>query len=593
MKLKDYDPSLEIVPRMKMKFSLEAMRPVARTGPFLSLSSDARPSFGVCAYTGKSIHAVVGAAVNRYGNLMPDRDPQTSRDFFRYSKKFIDRVIAKKANLHWDIRERDAWLAKYDGSRRKKLLEALTNPACDAISVLACFIKDETYMNCKMARAINSYNDETKAFLGPYVEALDKCLFASTSVAAKKYFIKGTNPRDRPALLKELFGDRPVSNTDFTSFEAHHTGVFARVAAYWVEACMKKMNVPEDVKQIVIRMMTSRNKLKFSNASIEIDEHLMSGALWTSSQNGLMNLLFMNFIATRAAARAGASEGELISNRDNYWIGLVEGDDGIFYAPSFLAADIDLLGLALKREDHPNFGRASFCGVVCDPASLTVMTDPNKFIAKMMFFTQQSQYFGKKKMIAQLRANAMSYKYNYGQCPVVGPLCDKILKATPGFKVDAAVDRLDTYHREMFNSMKLDSDWLKPFSQPTYATRKLCEDVFGVSVQTQLHLESEIEKMGSDWIIRYDPPLTPEQEHLRERYLVPTNLSSVMNNIIPTNEKFKTLDGYVKNGINALRKKRRALRRVPCTLPSRGTVEYWLLKWHREPPVKAAPRGAC
>ena len=53
------------------------------------------------------------------------------------------------------------------------------------------------------------------------------------------------------------------------------------------------------LKDLVCYLMGARNECSFKHVHASVDERLMSGALWTSSANGMLNLLLSSYISAR------------------------------------------------------------------------------------------------------------------------------------------------------------------------------------------------------------------------------------------------------------------------------------------------------
>jgi len=98
-----------------------------------------------------------------------------------YSEKDKERLRSVyQRNASW--LESEGW-----GSRRMRGL----------IKALKAFIKDEYYLEYKPGRGIYARCDLAKLVFGPYIKLIESVVFDL------KYFIKHTQVRERPALIKE------------------------------------------------------------------------------------------------------------------------------------------------------------------------------------------------------------------------------------------------------------------------------------------------------------------------------------------------------------------------------------------------------
>lgn len=424
----------------------------------------------------------VTAAVHRFSRKMPTPCPDKMRELVLFAKSFVEML---KPVDREKVPTFEEWLSKtHYGPSRKLVLTNLRK----SLNVLdknffkcKSFVKLEVYESMtKLARAINSYSDDSKALLGPLFHAVDKAFFAH------RFFVKGTNPKDWPERLKLMFGDLPVASTDFTSFEAHHQGALAELVHMWFEHMTKELDLDETTRKIVRVFMLGRNTLDFKEVTIECDQRLMSGALWTSSANSFLNLLINTFLITRGRPGSEAQRAHWAFHNVQ---GVVEGDDGLFvdYGQSDeVAASI---GCVLKMERFQNFAGAGFCGIVCDPDNLVVLKNPKAVLRK--FFLLPGRYAKSKESVKDglLRAKALSYYHAYRTCPIVGELCYQTILATS--KVQAITGAVDAWHLTALNDAIKERIWdSKP--EISMNSRIIVEEQFGVSVDDQLRIEADI-----------------------------------------------------------------------------------------------------
>jgi hypothetical protein len=423
----------------------------------------------------------VAACIHRFGRKMPTPRAERAKDFERYAREFI--VKAFKPVTSGDIPTFDEWLedSGYPGPRREELrhvrdeMTKIGEKDC----VNKSFIKWESYMELKQPRAINSYTDEIKVYLGRFVKAVDKATFRN------RWFVKGDDPKYRPNKLMDMFGLNPVFCTDFSSFEAHHSGVYARVVRFWMMHMLRCSSIDRHVKSLVSRLMLGQNTCKFGTITAKVDQRLMSGALWTSSSNGVLNLLIMSYIY--AKSMGGDVETGL------KFKGLFEGDDGIFESFNADRSLIEEMGLKLDFDRHENFSTASFCGVCCVPGKNVNTTDPKKVLRN--FFVLPKQYNGAKDSTKWmlLRAKALSYKYLYNDCPIVGPLVDRVCDLTRSYNVSSQRAELDWYKRQVFDRACESKVWLQR-PQILEETRDVVSKSFGIDRYTQIQIEDAIGK---------------------------------------------------------------------------------------------------
>jgi hypothetical protein len=428
----------------------------------------------------------IAATIHRFGRDMPMSFDWRVYDFQCFSRQFITRYFNPIAQA--DIPTFMEWLrgSSYSWHRKRRLLklymELMANGLDDRIFNSKSFIKWEGYLKAKHPRAINSPSDASKVVIGPIMWAVDKAVFKL------KWFVKGSDPRTWPARLQEAFGQSPVMETDFSSFEAHHRGAFSEIGWFWVNHMMSACGRPAEFMVLVERMMLGQNTSVFPTIITKVDQRLMSGAMWTSSANGVLNLLIMAYLNARTVF-PNAPVSDLVRDVDQYFTGFVEGDDGICISRNVNQELISDLGLDLKFDTAHWYGDASFCGIVCDPIAQTVVTDPLKVVRNFFVLPSSQRDSRDNKHRALLRAKALSYKYAFNDCPIVGALCHRVCDETRGVTVD--LSELEEHKRVRCEQAVRERMWDRPPCVP-YSSRLLVERMYGVPVAHQLRIEASI-----------------------------------------------------------------------------------------------------
>lgn len=321
------------------------------------------------------------------------------------------------------------------------------------------FIKAEVYEEFKAARAINAYGDELNAVLAPYIKAVEKLVFCH------HWFVKGLTNAQRDVKLSKFCGS--VICTDFSSFEAHHYGVFNQLFVDFVE--MLCPAIPKLFRQVVM----AENNSKFHGASFKVNQRLMSGAPWTSLQNTFLNFCVMQYLR-RNDPRHDYFDDKL----------LVEGDDGISEEFEFDEHEIENLGLLLKIERHADTTHASFCGrVVVDGCCLV---NPRRVFGKLQVMWRRYYRFPMSIKLAIYKAKLLSYSDQYAGCPLVSEFCNAMLDSSLLTRVDerVAVKFMDSYERERFELVE------RRFVETTVKTRVIFSELFGIGIEEQLSFEA-------------------------------------------------------------------------------------------------------
>lgn len=433
-----------------------------------------------------SVDSQIAATIHRVARQMRSPEQNRELDFEIYARAFIRENWQNTLNDE-DIPSFSEWLelSNYPGGRREYLRRVHDDLEWieDDVFVVKAFIKDEGFDEPKYARGILSYADASKTLLGRIFHAIDQKTFDNP------FFVKHHNPKDYGRMEYELFGMDKVLETDFTSFEAHHRGVFSRITNYWALHMMRKLTKVRLLKDLVSRMMLGRNFIRYSHITAEVDQKLMSGALWTSSANGVLNLIIMSYIVMRSQ-HPEMHPMLLAQEAVREFKGLFEGDDGICKAPESVDERIiDELGIVLKLKVSKNFSRAKFCGVTCVEDTLEVVKDPMSVLRK--FFCLPKKYASSKNSVklCLLRARALSYKCSFGDCPIIGPLCDHVLKLTASCTARFDSDVLSYLALPIIQTALEDKSYRKS-ANVTFEARCLVETVYGVSVSDQYRIES-------------------------------------------------------------------------------------------------------
>jgi ribosomal protein S18 len=443
----------------------------------------------------------VAATVHRFGREMPVGQPKEIKNFVEFAKAFIP--MAWPSTLEkGDVPECDEWLAhsNYPGSRRDYLLKMRQELRAweKGLGTVKSFIKDECYSEPKQPRAINSFDDTTKVILGPLFHAIDQRTFGIDEFSklnpaanpGSRFFVKGTNPRDWPKKLGELFGTKPVLSTDFSSFEAHHRDEFAYVVYFWMLHMIRKIPECRPLKTLIAKMVTGRHSVEFKHIKCSLDYRLMSGALWTSSSNGVLNLLLMSYLST---CHLGLDPRAQAEHAVHSFIGKVEGDDGICDATHLSREKVrefgERMGLVLKPKVYPSYSGAGFCGIVCDAQAGVVCKDPIEVMRK--FFVLPSRYANARqsKFASLYRARALSYLANFGACPVIGEMCHWVCRMTAGADVAFGRGALDQYHQAHLDLAMKERVWTLRH-EVSDTSRVLVQDHFGLCVEEQRRMEA-------------------------------------------------------------------------------------------------------
>ncbi|KPA84471.1 RNA-dependent RNA polymerase [Leptomonas pyrrhocoris] len=453
----------------------------------------------------------LAAVSHRYGCKMPDpakREIAEFSNFVRKRFKFFDKCH--------DWHSHDSWLetSNYNEARKRELYEGFIKDSIKWSHNNKSFIKDEGYDEYKMPRAINSYSDSTKYFLGPYIKSLEKKFFRN------KFFVKGKSNRERDEVLRHTFGDSKVLYTDFSHFESHHRGVYAQLFVdflyYMGGDCLEF--------QAARHLILGSNKSTFSSIEASCKSRLMSGALWTSFQNSFLNFFVMAYLNYKKTAVKRQFRIESLKM-------FIEGDDGIMKHFNYNNRIIKRLGLCLKINSAEHFSLASFCGRVISQNAC--FTEPTKAIDKLCWFPMRMHSMKENARRAVFKARAMSLLENNENCPILDPLARKIIQMNRNIDARVALKHFSAYERDILQDFDFSPRKLDP-SDISYENRVLMEQLYGITVDQQIWFEEEILpnwEWGQVLRLTWDAPRTwienaQETDLDNESYGFITNLTS-------------------------------------------------------------------
>lgn len=366
--------------------------------------------------------------------------------------------------------------SNFNENRKKQYLEAFDKlrggfPTKRWRTGIKSFGKRENYPCYKHLRMINSRSDPWKAWVMPYIKAIEEKVYQD------KWFIKHVPVRDRPVAISKLC--KYVINQmsgDYAAYESVFKQELEQASVGELIDVMLEEH-PEAAK-LIIKTDVGDN---YMSTRIGVKAHCkarrMSGDLWTSLGNGWHNMCALTFIA---------------AEKNAYIDGYVEGDDSVFITDAEItAADFAQLGMTMTLNPGTgdthyqprNVMEKSFCGVVCTD-DLQIMRDPREFMSK---FGWSTSFIGCNNRIKMelLRAKALSTCNETPHCPIVRPLAQLALKLTRGVNPRFV---FDGYHNIQINR---DESNLEEFA-PTMPTRVLFQQLYGITVDQQIQVEKYI-----------------------------------------------------------------------------------------------------
>ncbi len=377
------------------------------------------------------------------------------------------------------------------------------------------FVKDEFYDAPKPLRLINAGVDYRKCLFGPIFKQIEK------EVCKLPHFVKYVAVLDRPrAIWDRLFNvGSTYDTTDYTSFESHFKQWVMRafeepLYKFMLSNCSSQVcNVFIAMWRSIIAGISVSNKLVFGGRRRHmvawVNATRMSGEMNTSLGNGWVNLLV--YLWSRNLNGAPLEDLDRVS-------GFVEGDDGIFIHDEFspTTEQLSALGFRLKIEVIDDLCKASFCGQVFDE-EYRVVTDPIKVILKLGWGQRDFIASRQKSRDELLLSKALSALFQYNGCPIIAPICKRIVAELRKRNVDCmrrARTALGSYKFEMLEEA-FTPGWVQLDVKD--CTRNLVARLYGISVSEQLDIEERLCAWNYGDRVYLDLP--PQYEVYRRAYL--------------------------------------------------------------------------
>lgn len=344
------------------------------------------------------------------------------------------------------------------------------------------FMKEEFYPDMKHPRMIISRSDTFKALVGPYIHQFDHELFHGHFA---DNFVKGKDSEWKKKRMQEIQDKYPLyMETDYSSFEGSQSlrmqlAIERTVLLHYfkhypfiqelIKSCYDEESM-EDKPRKNERMHRPPPTISSRFHDLGLVGNRKSGEMWTSSGNGLLNLINMMYLA---------------SLKNLEFDGIVEGDDGFFglYEKKITSDDYSKLGYTIKLEYETNPNYLSFCGLRFTSDN-TFVVDPENL--NRIGWCEKRKYFkaSKKTRLSLEKAKAMSLLCMAPACPILSVLCVSLISS---IKVKENLNAIDPYIHDRLKYEKSPSVNAYPFI--SHQTRMDYAEMFGIPVETQLKLE--------------------------------------------------------------------------------------------------------
>jgi len=401
-----------------------------------------------------------------------------------------------------------SWLegANYPAWRKDELLGLDPAEVADWRSHGYCksFIKDEFYPEIKHARTINPRDDFFKVFSGPIFHLIE------TEVFKRPEFIKKVPISDRASYIKEHVyaeGARYIC-TDYTSFESSFTrDIMDACEMVLYEYMSSALPCGPEWFEGVRVTLTGEQRLRHRFVTVKTPAGRCSGDMCTSLGNGFTNLMLMMFAAHKL--NLGTLHG------------VFEGDDGLCRFSSGrepYSGFFSRLGFSVKMVVETSISRASFCGMLFDPDSCQQIGNPRTFLATFGWTSIRYAGCSRAKALALVRSKALSAAHQWVGCPIIGEFAHRVIALTHGVDTSWIADSRNTswWDRQRL----LQCVGTIPKALPTWQTRNLFAEVYGISIDDQLRLESELSKIEMGEFSVHVPDMPDLWGRIEDDYVV-------------------------------------------------------------------------
>lgn len=438
---------------------------------------------------------LIKSITHRVGKVRPRINPRLMNDLYHFTTRVVKEKMAKGSLTELeDIPTIKEWLANsnYNNMRKRQILDAsegIEHPfdafpeKGDCFSHVDGFPKMESYeaSEFKAARAIMPKPDYAKACMGPIFYAIDKSI-------GIKAICKSDKPGEIRDKIKKWHEDGNYGfefmETDYSSWESSQ-GPSLMKATEW--PLYKAICGPywKEVKRLANTLL-GINKIHFKDFVAYIQGTRMSGEMNTSLANTWNNYIICRFVAARSGIRDIKS--------------FHVGDDGLIRTKKGCRFNMDLfeeLGLEIKANYQDELYLCNLCKLHYFPSG-SVVRDFRPVLAKIGWFNKKFNNSRLKIHDELLVSKAVCFLFLTKNCPVIGPLCVKIVKE---YKVGAEriLRRLNSdaefsYLKQMVNpklivnSVYKDLEEFKP--KPTAEDRELYATLFDISPSTQIEMEN-------------------------------------------------------------------------------------------------------
>jgi hypothetical protein len=261
-------------------------------------------------------------------------------------------------------------------------------------------------------------------------------------------------------------GDKIVM-TDYTAMEAHFTKELFEACEFQLYDHVGANNPTYAFYRPLITSIALMNFCKNKYMSYKVPATRMSGEMCTSLGNGFTNLMVILFL----------------------W-------DKLQRVPT--VDDFAKLGMTVKMESVDEISKGSFCGMLFDPETHTVITEPTKVLLSTMYTNRRYLCSNAKTKKKLLIAKAYSICYQYPGCPILQNFGKMLLRCLKGVRINDKdiYGAMDTYRGCEIWQALISTNFKIPDKPITDTVRFLFEEEFGWTYNQQMKAEKYFDSLS-------------------------------------------------------------------------------------------------
>jgi hypothetical protein len=418
--------------------------------------------------------------VRRIGLVTPKRDDEEVIKFISFSEQLIINTFGRFSlynftclsefieQLNHPLKRREQYIASVQAVLDITEFARLCwlNPKSVTVKP---FGKKEHFVEMKPMRIILPHDDMFKTMYGQLIYLVSEVVYNLEFCSNGKNCVKGLTVADKLKRLSSMDVFNYFYELDVSRMEACYSEL-----CFYLEYFLCKTILPiyERAFYYFYRFFSGPQYIRGGNFRMKVVARRMTGEMTTALTHLLMNFCLISYAAH-------VSQQTICDC-------LLEGDDNLTASSGVVDFSVySRIGFVVKVNFVRSIFDTQFCHIVPSLDFSGLMRSPPEVLLKL--FWSQSRYINnfsdtvKKRL---LLAKALSYANEYINCPIIVPLCLKIIRTTPqGFK---PLFEWDGYHH-LYKSLLYKVNI-------TLAMRQSFEWKYGISISTQCKIE--------DWIDR-------------------------------------------------------------------------------------------